>query len=547
MIADDRVVENIKKLQELGMSHDEIIENLVRMGLSKDESTELIKKAEVDINKNKKPVESTTKVEDKKVIKVEEKSTTKVEDEIPKTREIPDNFFENDELPNQVVDVPETDLFADEMNNISKGLEMDTLEDMSKNESSSGIIDKATINSINVGSLNQDYKPEIDFKDSTSENIDIWQRGIITTINMKLTELENKQKTTEEYLKKKMDENTTSLQKLITEELNKLNSVQASSRQLLLAKIGNDIKAETDKSNAKVLIELTKFKVLEARMGNELAKIESEKNSISALSLNLEDRSKEIKEVSELTVKQNDLLTQKTEESINKIITTLTTKLNTKIKEINNTLALQSRITEGLVKNTQNSIDLEIKKIIEFEEGIKKQINPQQIYDKLSELDTFKTQLANRYDERFEKVKIEFLAKAREAMKNEISDELRELKHVRDTIAQRTDPEIINKKLEELRIFEEHLLVSVDEKISQSLKIYESSLNSEFKEKIKEIERLEKGIEKDLNAVNLIQEKMDELNKFKEQFIAVIDQNIEVMNVNMQALNERVKQINGNK
>ena len=197
MIADDRVVENIKKLQELGMSHDEIIENLVRMGLSKEESTELIKKAELDINKNKKPVESTPKKEEKNVVKVDEKNIIKVEDEIPKTREIPDDFFENDELPTQIVDVPETDFLADEMNNVSKGLEMDTLEDMSKNESSSGMIDKATISSINVGSLNQDYKPEIDFKDSTSENIDIWQRGIITAINMKLTELENKQKTTE--------------------------------------------------------------------------------------------------------------------------------------------------------------------------------------------------------------------------------------------------------------------------------------------------------------------------------------------------------------
>ncbi len=531
MIADDRVVENIKKLQELGMSHDEIIENLVRMGLSNTESEELIKKAEEDINK-----ETQTKNQAKK----ENKETTKKE-KTPTTKEIPDNFFENDEIPASVVEVPETDLFSEELNNISKGLEMNTLEDVSKGEPNSGTIDT---NSMDVSSLNQDYIPETSFKDPKSENIDIWQKGIITTINMKLTELENKQKTAEEFLKTKMDENTIKLQKTITDELSKLSSVQVSSRQLLLAKITNDVKTETDRSNAKVLVELTKFKILEAKMGNELAKLESEKNTISALSSNLEERNKEIKEVSELTSKQNELLTQKTQESINKIITTLTTKLNAKIKEINNTLALQSRITEGLVKNTQNSIDGEIKRLIEFEEGIKKQINPKQIYDKLAELDIFKTQLASRYDERFEKVKIEFLAKAREAMKNEVSDELRELKHVRDTIAQKTDPEIINKKLEELRIFEEHLLVSVDEKINQSLKIYESSLTSEFKEKLKDIERLEKGIEKDLDSVNIIKDKIEELNKFKEQFIAVIDKNIEVMNANMNSLNEKIKQIN---
>jgi len=528
MIADDRVVENIKKLKKLGMSHDEIIENLVRMGLSNDESEELINKAGEEKNKKK------------TITKKDEQATTK--EEVPENKEIPDNFFENDEIPASIIEVPETDAFSEELNNVSRGLEMNALEEVAKNKPNPDTIDAS---SINIDSLTQSFTPEpVDYKEVKPENIDIWQKGILTTINMKLTELENKQKTAEKYLKTKMDENTVKLQKIINDELNKLNSVQTSSRQLLLAKITNDIKSETDKSNARVLVELTKFKVLEAKMGNELAKLESEKNTISALSTTLEERSKEIKEVSELTAKQTELLTQKTQENINKIITTLTTKLNTKIKEINNTLALQSRITEGLVKNTQNTIDGEIKKLIEFEEGIKKQINPKQIYDKLAELEIFKTQLATRYDERFEKVKIEFLAKAREAMRNEVTDELRELKHVRDTIAQKTDPEIINKKLEELRIFEEHLLVSVDDKINQSLKIFESSLTTEFKEKLKDIERLEKAIEKDLDSVNIIKDKIDELNKFKEQFIAVIDKNIEVMNANMNSLNEKMKQVN---
>ena len=292
--------------------------------------------------------------------------------------------------------------------------------------------------------------------------------------------------------------------------------------------------------------ELAKLKMIESKIGNDLTKLEMDKNTIIKLSTALEARNNELKEILELTKKQNDLLTQKVDEDISKIVTSLTIKLNVKIKEINDTLALQSRITEGLVKNTQNSIETQVKKLNEYTDGLKKTINPKQIYDKLAELDTFKTQLANRYDERFEKVKIEFLEKAKDAMKNEITTELREIKNVRDTIVKKTDPEIISKKLDELKIFEENLLSSVDEKISQSLKIYESSLTQEFKEKIKEIDKTKKTIENDYNKLGSIQEKMDELTKFKEQFIAVIDKNIEVMNQNMQVLNERVKQINPN-
>ncbi len=522
MIADDRVVENIKKLQQLGMSREEIMENLVRMGLTK-ESAELIKKAEEEINKEK-GIETGTALPKKEDLKIENRT------------EIPDDFFGNDDISiNEKMDTPDNDLFPEEVN-VSKGLEMNKLEDLKTDE----------LTNKNIGIDNLDYKPDLDFKGAIAEDVNIWQKGIITTINMKLTELENKQKVLEENIKTKIDESKIKIENIVTDQINKLNSVQNSSRQLLLSKINTDVNNEIEKTNIKVATELAKLKMIESKIGNDLTKLEVDKNAIIKLSTALEARNNELKEILELTKKQNDLLTQKVDEDISKIVTSLTIKLNVKIKEINDTLALQSRITEGLVKNTQNSIETQVKKLNEYTDGLKKTINPKQIYDKLAELDTFKTQLANRYDERFEKVKIEFLEKAKDAMKNEITTELQEIKNVRDTIVKKTDPEIINKKLDELKIFEENLLSSVDEKISQSLKIYESSLTQEFKEKIKEIDKTKKTIENDYSKIGSLQEKMDELAKFKEQFIAVIDKNIEVMNQNMQVLNERVKQIKGN-
>jgi len=509
MLADDRVIENIKKLQSLGMPENEIVENLVKMGLSKENSKELINKS---------------KDGDKKVEKIEEIKDLEKEEIEPTSSEIPDEFFEsNQKLPENKI---EEKTIIEKDFDITDGLEMDKLNKSSKDQ----------INSLD---LETDIKP----KESTSfdtpdneTNSDFWKTGTITTINAKLNELDKKQQNFEEYIKAKVES-----------ELKKVNSIQESSQQLIISKIDNAIKDKVAKQNVKIITELTKFKITEAKINTKINTIEEDKKKLVELTTKLEERNNEILHNIDETKKQTDMIVANTESNISKIISTITIKLNDKIKEINNTLALQSRITQGLVKNTQQSIDKELKKINDFGNKLKSQIDPKKLYDKIQELDNFKQTLANRYDERFETVKIEFLNKAKGAMKLEIQKELDELKKVREEIANKTDPKKLDDKLAELKVFEEHLLSSIDEKISQSLKIYESSISQEFKLKMKEINQFEKKLEKEAMAVDIIDEKIKEVDRFKKQFIAVIDQNIEKMNKNMQILNQKVEEINQRK
>ncbi|HPC10414.1 MAG TPA: hypothetical protein PLN85_05035, partial [archaeon] len=241
-------------------------------------------------------------------------------------------------------------------------------------------------------------------------------------------------------------------------------------------------------------------------------------------------------------IQMSDFL-EKTNQQIANIISNTKTKLDAKLQEINNTLALQSRITQGLIKNTQTIIEREVMDLKEFKEKIESQINPKQIYDKLNELDSFKEALANRYEKRFDEVKQEFLIKAKDAMQNEINKELKELRELKETIVLKTDPDIIKREIDKLLTFKAEVLASIDEKITQVLKVYEGVNTQEFRKKIDELEKYKQEISTKLKDAETITEKLKELDKFKEQFIAIIDKHIDDMNKKIDTINQKFKEL----
>ena len=165
------------------------------------------------------------------------------------------------------------------------------------------------------------------------------------------------------------------------------------------------------------------------------------------------------------------------------------------------------------------------------------------MYDKLNQLETFKQQLANRYETRFENVKKQFLVKAKDAFKEEIETQLKELKNIKETIVSKTDPKLISDKLEELESFQNQLISAIDEKISQSLKIYQSAITQEITSKAKAIDEEVVKVENAILKLGEEEDKIKELNQFKDQFIAIIDKNIERMNNTYTKFEGKLKEI----
>lgn len=536
MIPDPRIIENIKKLKSLGMSDKEIKDNLVKMGLSDTDCDELIKSSHTNDEKK-----------DEEISFAKPQNTVKKETVASafRTNEIPDDFFNSDsdeisELKNSVQELPDTDKTeiteADSsLPDITKDLDLDKLNTTKEDTNIEENISEKIYSDFNekLNNLEKAKKttieplkePEIFKPQTIKANQNVWETGLATTINTKLSEIEQKQTRMEEYLKTRIDQ-----------ELEKYKKIQETNKQLLLSKITEMISQQEQAANIQITKQLAMLKIEQAKLNKKIEEINSGKNELETVIGNVNELGTQLQ--------QNNKVVQ---DNLNKLTITTTTKINAKLKEINDILALQSRITQGLVKNTQNAITEEVKKLNDFKEKVSSQINPKELYEKLSELESFKQKLATRYEDRFELVKREFLTKAKDAYKNEIEKQFLELNNVKNTIVSKTDPEIITKKINELSDFQKLLLESIDEKISGALNIYESAITQEIKGKIRTIDQVSEKLESEIKKIQIAQDKINEIDQFKEQFIAIIDKNIEKMNKTMKLVENKIKDVEKDK
>lgn len=530
MIPDPRIIENIKKLKSLGMSDKEIKDNLLKMGLSEKDCDDLLnsdskKEEPLKLDQNGSKEISISNPEEKKVTVA---SAFKKE-------EIPSDFFNSDsdeisDLKQGVKELSDEEKeeskkeTEEELPDITKDLDLDLLDRKEKGDLiSEEVYDKFNekIEDLqkkeNTKKITKPTIAPIDIKGDQN----IWETGLATTINTKLSEIESKQEKIEEYLKSKIDQ-----------ELIKYKKIQETNKQLLVSKLTDMISQQEQAANIQITKQLAMIKIEQAKLNKKIEEINSGKSELQKTINNVNELGEQLEGNSKII-----------QDNINKLTITTTTKINVKLKEINDILALQSRITQGLIKNTQSAINTEVKKLNEFKEKISSQINPKELYDKLSELESFKQKLANRYEDRFERVKREFLVKAKEAYKNDIDKQFLELNNLKNTIVSKTDPEIISKKIDELVDFKKTLLESIDEKISGALNIYESAITQEIKGKIRTVDEVKEKVESEIKKIQIAQDKINEIDKFKEQFIAVIDKNIEKMNQTMKIIENKMKNI----
>ena len=533
MIPDPRIIENIKKLKSLGMSDKEIKENLLKMGLSEKDCDDLLnsdskKEESLKLDQNGSKEISISNPEEKKVTVA---SAFKKE-------EIPSDFFNSDsdeisDLKQGVKELSDEEKeeskkeTEEELPDITKDLDLDQLNRKDKEEKED-LISEEVYDKFNEKI--EDLQKKENTKKITKPTIapidikgdqNIWETGLATTINTKLSEIESKQEKIEEYLKSKIDQ-----------ELIKYKKIQETNKQLLVSKLTDMISQQEQAANIQITKQLAMIKIEQAKLNKKIEEINSGKSELQKTINNVNELGEQLEGNSKII-----------QDNINKLTITTTTKINVKLKEINDILALQSRITQGLIKNTQSAINTEVKKLNEFKEKISSQINPKELYDKLSELESFKQKLANRYEDRFERVKREFLVKAKEAYKNDIDKQFLELNNLKNTIVSKTDPEIISKKIDELVDFKKTLLESIDEKISGALNIYESAITQEIKGKIRTVDEVKEKVESEIKKIQIAQDKINEIDKFKEQFIAVIDKNIEKMNQTMKLIENKMKNI----
>ncbi|HRT02863.1 MAG TPA: hypothetical protein P5513_02875 [Candidatus Diapherotrites archaeon] len=542
MITDQRVLDNVKKLLDLGMTPEDVKDNLIKMGVSEKDAIDLIQRAGGVISKQKteEELDEIKELEKQESINFAKPPETPKKESQPQKQTTPSQQQTKQEtIPKQTFEKapePKKEEIPSNAFSFEEQLERIKKKSIAQQEKPKEEI-KLNLFPEFEELKKQAEKPTTDFFQTSTfetktQTTDVWKEGILTTINQKLDELDTKQQNLEKYLKEKIDF-----------ELKKLSGTQIATQKLLLDKINEMINTQLEDIQSKITSELAQIKVSDVKLAAKIKAFEEEKNDLSDVISKLEKTHGDmITSIAQNKIQMSDFL-EKTNQQIANIISNTKTKLDAKLQEINNTLALQSRITQGLIKNTQTIIEREVMDLKEFKEKIESQINPKQIYDKLNELDSFKEALANRYEKRFDEVKQEFLIKAKDAMQNEINKELKELRELKETIVLKTDPDIIKREIDKLLTFKAEVLASIDEKITQVLKVYEGVNTQEFRKKIDELEKYKQEISTKLKDAETITEKLKELDKFKEQFIAIIDKHIDDMNKKIDTINQKFKEL----
>jgi len=322
MIPDPRIIENIKKLKELGMSKEDIKDNLLKMGLSSKDSEELIISA-FDEKKSTAP-------ETKSEITTEKISESKI-----LSKEIPDNLFSDESKIITTTGIKDTEIIDDtkEIPDITKGLDLGGLDYNPGSKETS------------FEDFNFDIKPkkEINIKPEVQSTADVWETGLVTTINTKINEVEVRQAKMEEYLKSKIDF-----------EMEKYKKIQETTKQLLMSNINQQITEQISTIGTQMTKQLAMLKIEQVKINKKAEDIISGKSEIE----NLLSKFQEYQNQMTQTNNQN-------QENINKIVATTTVKLNAKIKEINNKVrTLDEEIKK--IENAQTTIEIAKEKINEI-------------------------------------------------------------------------------------------------------------------------------------------------------------------------------------
>jgi len=479
------VIVSIKKLISLGVSDEEIINNLAEVGLNKEEAIKLIKlaKGENEENKSSKEVfdETTKKLSigeqitnqlgleknlEKKDSPKEQvnasSDTKKISFPIPKT--VPSSFPKATGVLKEKDSLPKN-------NGEEFGLKVKSKQETPKPivpekkvvEPEEKIIPKSENVSVKLPEkkdLPKQFPTKvqtktIDSKLSSAQSQDIgalWKKGIVVAVNTKLDEMRKLKDEVDSSISRKVDSAVKKETKQLKVLLDSQKALAVSSNKEALEQKQKEITLIIDGKIKEIRNQANELTKNIASAGN--AKQEQEKH-LTEIKQVLED-AKKMK--SQLLVEMNSELV-KSQSKAQEFIDKADIRLKEMDERVNKTLALEKNVAEGLLQETEqkieqltiakadeliNELQIEVNKL----KSIEKNIDLEGIEQKVKMLEQFKKEFVNSIEESLAKINetINTLNK-----KNELADNALKEK----TLA-------IDAKIEELTKFEKEFTDKLD-------------------------------------------------------------------------------------
>ena len=348
-----------------------------------------------------------------------------------------------------------------------------------------------------------------------TQNIEkLWERGILATVDSKLEEMKDLNDGIKSVI-------SSEIQKETSKEMQKLKMVMDSQRSLMVEKINAELGKKT-KEVQETIISQTKnlSKMNELSMDN-INKLEALRKTNETLFAMIDDKLKELEKTKSRLISEmnSELISAKSQ--VEEFITDAETKRHEIDARINRTLELESKITEGLLKDAEQKIenlsieksdelDKEVhKKIVQLDDMIK-QVNPEGIQRKINELRSLEERLSEDSKKQVEQLFYSFTPKMEKELKLKLAevDVIAEKKAKEiDKLKGEIDLEAIDATMDELDVFKKQFVDTVRKSVS------------EFNDSKKGITELMQQREKALDeAIKKIDVKIREMNEFEKKF-----------------------------
>jgi len=433
-----KVLDAVKKLLALNVSEEEIISNLKEVGLNEKNALTIIRKAKgMPLSQEKKEVE---------------------EDSGAVLRQVAESLAESlgeeekEEKKEEIEETTEKATLEEEFKKMKEKSEEKTEKEEKKEKELPEIKIEKPVKGINLTKL--------------------WEKGIITTVNQNLEEM----KKIKTEIEKVIEEKTA---KAVEKEKERIRILLDSQRALLIDKVNSTLKEKEAELMQTIDLKIQELKGINEEIKGNLTEIIGIEERNKALMAELEEKKAELNELKRKLVSEMTAEILKGKSEAKEFLEKAKIELSEIDDRVNKTLALESKIAEGILTDAKEKIDsLALEKSEEIERELK-----------------------NRIKE-LEELKKKFDVKEIEKAINKFKEESSKL-----SLSGSTNLQEIQTLKEELNLAKDQFLNIIEKKVS------------EFNNQIKKMNETIALLEKQSNEkLALVDKKIAELNAFEENF-----------------------------
>lgn len=355
-------------------------------------------------------------------------------------------------------------------------------------------------------------KIQVDAGSGSRDIAELWRQGILTTIDSKIGEMERIRKDVDAVIDDKISN-------AIKKETDKIKVLFDSQKSLLLDNIKNDLEAKGNEVVSVVEGKLIEIKEMGELTRENLLEIKKESESNRQLQENIDKKLTDIDEIRSKLIRDMNRAIMEAETKVEKLVNDISARLDDVDERVNRSLELESKVTEGLLKDAQMKID------------------------RLSMAKT--EELVNVVEHKTDKLLIEAANRANDM----IAKMNTEMKHLKE-LSQNIKLEQITKAITEL----DDLKVNIAKDLKNELaKLYRQTeakqkqlvsemniIQQRLQAKSGDIDKLEAEIKQ--RGESKMQELIQNFDVFKDQFVATIERNVQKFNAAKLQMGESLKQ-----